>query len=256
MATRIIPANPANPGGRQRKTNVSRELIDDQYGGLRKYGPCPHVNPAKRIKTGGEWMRAVLGPDLGDGQVRGSKTNATSLDPTIALLNSHSTKTWVAGHLLNAEWGGSGIQNSNLTPLTSAANSAHETFEGHIKRMLVACRQIDQANGSLPHWYGVRYKVTVSNTQYANHPATNDMHSYAYSHISLRYKFVTLPKFPFGAAPHNAPPPPNTYNTVTMADPHYNRLTQVVVPVFQASPNIANWVPQPVKFSVDIHNEP
>lgn len=256
MAKRIIPPDPNQRSGRQRKTNISRDLIDDQYGGLRTYGPCPHVNPNRRIPTGGNWMRAVLGPDLGDGQVRGSKTNSTSLDPTIALLNSHGAKSWVAGHLLNGEWGGSGIQNSNLTPLTSAANAAHETFEGHIKRMLVVCHQLDEADPSCPHWYGVRYEVTVNNTQYASNPTPNDMYSYAYSHISLVYYFVTLPKFPPNVAQHTAPSPPNTFNAVTIADPNYNRLTQVVVPVFQPSPNIANWVAQPVRFTVDIHNEP
>lgn len=253
MAYRIIP-HPA--GGRSREVKVTRDLVIDRYGVLRQYGPCPHANPIANIPTGGSWMEAILGPDLGDGQVRGSATNTTSLDPTISLMNGYSTKSWKAGHLLNAEFGGSGILNDNLTPLTAAANAAHKTFEQHIKRMLVKCHQIDGSDKQAPHWYGVWYRVDVDSNSYATAPAPADMHSYAYSHISIRYRFVKLPKFPPNVAAHLGNPPPNTCNTVAVNDPHYQALRSVTLPAFAPSPNIANWVAQPVEFSVEIHNEP
>lgn len=138
---------PPAPGtfGRTRKTSVRRELVAFNYGFVRQYGACPLTVPANQmIPTGGSTMTAILGPDLGDGQRRGTPTNANSLQPLMRLLHVNSAKTWKAGHLLNAEWGGSGTQNRNLTPLTAVANNAHRVFEGHLKRMLTLCYNIDK----------------------------------------------------------------------------------------------------------------
>ena len=206
-------------------------------------------------------MTALLGPDLGDGQRRGTPTNAHSLQPVMGLLNAHSPKTWKAGHLLNAEFGGSGTKDANLTPLTTAANNAHRVFEGHIKRMLLLCYQIDRAYQDYDEWYGVLYSVAVSPLEYANVPAQADMHSYAYSHISLDYRFVKLPKFPLGSLRYTAPAPPNVSNPVSLAgpaDPRLADLRAVVRPNFAPSVNIANWViaANGIRFSVEIHNEP
>ncbi len=148
------------------------------------------------------------------------------------------------------------------TPLTTAANNAHRVFEGHINRMLLLCYQIDRAYPDYNAWYGVLYSVTVSPIQYANAPVPADMHSYAYSHISLNYRFVKLPKFPAGGPPpHNVPPPPNVSTHVSLAGPADPRLADiqgVVRPNFAPSVNIANWVVAPggIQFSVEIHNEP
>lgn len=207
-------------------------------------------------------MTALLGPDLGDGQPRGTPTNANSLQPVMRLLNANSHKRCKAGHLLNADFGGSGTSDNNLTPLTTAANNAHRVFEGHIKRMLLLCRQLDEANQDYDAWYGVLYSVVVSAIQYANVPAPADMHSYAYSHITLNYRFVKLPKFPaLGPAPHTAPAAPNVHTPVSLAgppDPRLVNLQGVVRPNFAPSVNIANWVIAPggIQFSVEIHNEP
>ncbi|MBN3853211.1 hypothetical protein G3N59_07475 [Paraburkholderia sp. Ac-20340] len=209
-------------------------------------------------------MTALLGPDLGDGQRRGSPTNATSLQPLMGLLNANSVKRWKAGHLLNAEFGGSGIDDENLTPLTTAANNAHRVFEGHIKRMLLLCNQIDRAYQDYNDWYGVLYVVTVSPLQYAVAPAAIDMHSYAYSHITLDYRFVKLPKFPVaglaGPFPYDAPAPPNISTPISLApaDPRLIDLQAVVRPTFAPSVNIVNWVVGAggIQFSVEIHNEP
>lgn len=258
MANRQIPS--AN-GGRTRKTSVRREVVTSAYGALSNYGPCPLAGGLV-LCTGGTSMTARLGPDLGDGQRRGTPTNSNSLQPVMRLLNANSNKKWKAGHLLNAEFGGLGTQNSNLTPLTAAANNAHRVFEGHIKRMLILCNQIDRAHGDYDEWYGVLYTVTVSALTYANMPATNDMHSYAYSHLTLDYRFIKLPKFPPIGPRHALPPAPNTHTPVVLvgmlADPHLVDLQGVVQPNFAPSVNIANWAvtQSGTRFSVEIHNEP
>jgi hypothetical protein len=209
-------------------------------------------------------MAGLLGPDLGDGQRRGTPTNSTSLQPLMGLLNGNSPKSWVAGHLLNAEFGGSGNAVENLTPLTSAANNAHKTFENHIKRMLLLCKGLDDQYPAASDWYGVRYRVDVSTDTYAD-PATinvGKMYSYAYSHIEVEYEFVTLRKFAPGMPP--ASPPPNTCNPVSTnalaPDPRLAALRNVILPTFAFLPagNIVNWSPDAngIKFSVEVHNEP
>lgn len=258
MATRMIPPAPGT-FGRTRKTSVRRELVDVNYGFVRQYGACPLTVPANQmIPTGGSAMTAILGPDLGDGQRRGTPTNANSLQPLMGLLHANSAKTWKAGHLLNAELGGSGTQNQNLTPLTAAANNAHRVFEGHLKRMLTLCYNIDKTYPNLNEWYGVEYTVAVSAVPYANLVAPADMHSYVYSDLTLDYQFVHIPKFPAFVAPHLMPAPPNICVPVVLGDPHAADIQNVVMPNFAPSVNIANWQHTPARmvFSVEIHNEP
>ncbi|WP_417356441.1 hypothetical protein [Gallaecimonas pentaromativorans] len=256
MAIRKIP--PANANDRTRKQSIIHKVVLLQHGGSHNYGPCPLSTPANRqICTGGTTMTALLGPDLGDGQMVGSKTNSTSLQPLMGLLNAHSNKKWIAGHLLNADLGGSGVRDNNLTPLTVAANNAHRVFEGHIKRMLLACNQIDRNDQDSNHWYGVRYAVQVSAPRYAAAPAPGDMHSYAPSHITLDYRFVRLPKFPPGVPAHTAPSPPQTSQPVAAGDTHFATLAAVVRPNFAPSQNINAWqvLDGGLRFGVEIHNE-
>jgi hypothetical protein len=259
MASRHIPGTPGTTE-RLRKASVRRELITEVYGPARGYGPCPHSTPAgAQLTTGGSVMTALLGPDLGDGQRRGSATNGASLQPLMGLLRAHSPGlNWIAGHLLNAELGGSGVFNRNLTPLTGAANHAHSAFEGHIKRMLILCNQIDRAHPGFNHWYGVRYQVTVSTDRYAAVLALDDMHSYSYSHIELDYQFVLLPKFPIGSPPHLGVAAPDICLPVPALDPKFTDLQRVLRPTFAPSVNIENWMPNGTGtgFRVQIHNEP
>jgi hypothetical protein len=260
MAKRVIPPDPLTPNKRKRETACFRDLVSENYGAVRTHGPCPHSTPANAIIcTGGSSMTALLGPDLGDGVIRGSKTNTTSLQPLMGLLSRISGKVWIAGHLLNADFGGSGTSDNNLTPLTSAANSAHKTFEGHIKNMLVKCELLDRNDADAPEWYGVSYSVTVSPLKFANLPSPADMHDYVYSHISVSYSFVKLPKFPLGSQAHLAPLPPNISIPVAANDPKLADLKNVPVPSFNlSSVNIANFVAAPngISYSMEIHNEP
>ena len=258
MATRVIPPAPNAASARQRKTNYRRELISVLHGAVKSYGPCPLATPVANVSTGGSRMQALLGPDLGDGQQRGTKTSAASLQPLMGLLNSHSAKRWKAGHLLNADLGGDGNSSANLTPLTAAANNAHRIFEGHIKRMLLLCNQLDRADSHAASWYGVFYDVRVSGTPYAAAPAVGDMHSYAPSYIRLSYRFVTLPKFPPGSNPYQGLPPPASHQNVAIGDANLAALQAVVLPTFAPSVNITNWLPHAsgIEFRVRIHNEP
>src|SRR5262249_37650588 len=69
---------------------------------------------------------------------------------------------WIKGHLLNENLGGPGLA-KNLTPLTSTANKNHS---GKVEKAVIAavneCRQFAERNPKADFWYGVYYKVTVS----------------------------------------------------------------------------------------------
>lgn len=149
---------------------------------------------------GGSGMTAHLGPDYL--WARGTTTSAQSLPALMPELRAASSKNWIAGHLLNEELGGNGTLSQNLTPLTSAANSAHKVFETHIKAMLTACAHIEDdfksltvtqsagaAERQFPYFYGVRYRVTVSPERYAQNPDPLDLHSYVASYIDVDYRF-------------------------------------------------------------------
>jgi len=220
--------------GRIQFRQVSREIIASTYGALRHYNTTC---------TGASFMEALLGPDLGDGMRRGSATNQQSLQPVMGWLNTYSNRTWVAGHLLNADLGGSGTNNQNLTALTSTANANHSTFEDHVKRMLAACHNVDSYNRGHTHWYGVRYRVDVDATQFASTPHANDVHSYAYSHITLTYGYRRIDKATGAAV------------VLPATDPFYATLTAVPLPTFTAGTVIIGALGGPVTFGpIQIHN--
>lgn len=237
--------------GRNSTVSVTRDLLYVNYGLVRSYGPCPQYNQQK-INTGGSSMEALLGPDLGDGRMRGTATNSNSLQPTMGLLNSHGQgKSWIAGHLLNADLGGRGDEDRNLTPLTSAANAAHKTFEGHIKKILTKCRLIDEASDGpgLPYWYGVLYKIDVSNLTYAEKPAVDDLYSYCYSHMTVSYRLVALPKSDLTG---------KKYEEIGSGDTKAAGIvTSIGAPNWSPCANIESYRAgaKPLEFSVEIHNE-
>jgi len=247
MAKRKIPAPPGSRN-RDQIEDFSRRIVAWDHGGTRTVGgKC----------TGGESMFRLLGPDALPGQMGGSVTDDSSLQSVMGPLRMYSPdKNWVAGHLLNADLGGSGIDPRNLTPLTTAANRAHSVFEQHIKRMLECCNRLDQNNPDADVWYGVDYTVTVSPTTYGTAGDTGDWYSYVYSHLTLEYGFVRLPKFPC---------PQDVGQPVQTSDHHVDDLQRVPRPQFNGqSRNIENWRDLArvnggltgMAFSVEIHNEP
>ena len=72
-------------------------------------------------------------------------------------------KWWKAGHLLNADFGGTG-QTYNLTPLTAAANSAHEEWETKLRTSLEILRQTLERTGrlDLKNHVGIKFVVEVN----------------------------------------------------------------------------------------------
>jgi hypothetical protein len=72
-------------------------------------------------------------------------------------------KWWKAGHLLNADFGGTG-QTYNLTPLTAAANSAHEEWETKLRASLDILRQTLERTGrlDLKNHVGIKFVVEVN----------------------------------------------------------------------------------------------
>lgn len=172
--------------GRRIVTQVPVGLLSCDFGPVRSY--------AGKI-TGGSGVTAVIGPDYGDGVRRGTVTNTSSLQPVMGMLNSsNSPHSWVAGHLLNADLGGSGTDDRNLTALTGAANANHKTFESHVKRLIARCRTLDVQDPDANRWYGLRYTVGVSTYPFAHTPHPSDVHSYAYSHITFDYGVVCIDK--------------------------------------------------------------
>lgn len=107
-------------------------------------------------------MSVVLGPAGADSVNRGSSTNSDSLRQSMRLLAARDPGKWKAGHLLNADFGGSGADTKNLAPLTGTANRQHSTIENRIKGVLIAAGSWARRNPGDPFWYGVRYVVTVN----------------------------------------------------------------------------------------------
>lgn len=72
-------------------------------------------------------------------------------------------KRYVAGHLLNDNMGGLGV-NNNLTVLSVSANASHRGIEGRIKRLAEKSDSINRgsnAHGNPNYDHGVRYSVRV-----------------------------------------------------------------------------------------------
>lgn len=87
------------------------------------------------------------------------------LSQFINALNEDYQGSWVAGHLLNGELGGSGDY-ENLTPLTQRANRNHASFENHIRRIGENLVNFENKYPTHPSFFGIRYKVNVSDEKY------------------------------------------------------------------------------------------
>lgn len=88
----------------------------------------------------GSAMTVVLTPNAGM-LPAGTPTKNTSLGDIMRKLRRRETGVWIAGHLLNADLGGSGTEAENLVPLTRTANAQHSRIESIVKRLCVKMRQ-------------------------------------------------------------------------------------------------------------------
>lgn len=166
------------------------------------YGPLHTVH---HKPMGATWAHCVLGPDIAapGGILPNNKATATGEGwntpwtgmgyPTHTF--NQDQLSWVRAHLINAEWGGPGNHWSNLTILSSQANSWHRGIENHIRNFLSACRAFDLSNPMPNHWIGVEYHVIRSVDNFAVPPELqNDLYSYCPSHIVVKWRAVSLPK--------------------------------------------------------------
>lgn len=176
---------------------------------------CAHNHQNNGLATwhgqtfGGQCAFALLGPDIM--APAGATHNApTAVGPGWNAAWPHAgapgmyftqdaTFNWKRGHLINGEWGGSGANWDNLTPLTSTANSNHKTIENRM-RVLLSSFEAFERSGHQPYWYCIRYWVQVSNTPFAAAPAPAiNLYSYAPNSIKITWRIYRLTKPVLGA---------------------------------------------------------
>jgi len=158
---RHVAAGAVSAAGRtlrnRTKYTIPRYIESPVWGGHTAYG-------------GGSSVQAILGPAAARDVNRGQTTLPNT--PTVMgrLRELYPASSIIAGHLLNANWGGTGGAH-NITPLTSAANSAHKTIENRITNALGVMDRHLERNPSPMH-YGISYEVTVSTERAAMFPQT------------------------------------------------------------------------------------
>ncbi|AGT09917.1 hypothetical protein [Paracoccus aminophilus] len=167
------------------------------------YNPIPQYGPVKTYRSlviGGTKMSALLWPKntltQGTSSQRGG-TTATNLKAAISALKAtDDNKYWIAGHLLNAEMGGRGEEQRNLTPLTGVTNQSHARFEGVIKNALVTLdRTYSESlrDNEIDSFWSAQYSVSV----HGNYHDTNSQYqeyNMAPEYISLEFKYFRLKK--------------------------------------------------------------
>lgn len=125
--------------------------------------------------AGGARSRAILGPNSLFGM--GSDANAR-LPHAIDAARDRHNYPFIAGHLLNADFGGTGRDSCNLTILTPTANSAMKNFDNPVKAAVTQLRQVYEylADLYLPIDrldYGIEVEISVSGPEYVwgrSHP--------------------------------------------------------------------------------------
>jgi hypothetical protein len=133
--------------------------------GLPTHFESPSYTLSSVEKAGGTSSTAVLGPN-------GFKDWKSDADPSLPRGIKEARDTYPeaffkAGHLLNANFGGSGTTAANLTILSAAGNGSHKGFDnnvvravGSLKRLyeLLANNYVDVARVR----YGIAVKVETS----------------------------------------------------------------------------------------------
>lgn len=112
---------------------------------FRRFVPNCYAGPAytrSRVgaAAGGENSSATVSPRGFTEVESDADSNLPSAIKTAR--RAYSAKSFKAGHLLNAQFGGSGTDSKNLTILTAAANGSHKAFDNPLKEAL---RQLKKA---------------------------------------------------------------------------------------------------------------
>lgn len=167
---------------------------------------------------GGSSAYALLGPDI-------ERPNGRTHNPPSALgpgwdlawlhappvgggpafpFTLDANNIWYRGHLINGEWGGSGGNWNNLTPLTAQANANHRTVENRLRVYLQNFRAFNEmGSGHQTYWYALQYWVQVATAPWSAAPAVGDLYSYCPNMIKVTWRVVTIAK-PMGAMGGNA----------------------------------------------------
>jgi hypothetical protein len=122
-------------------------------------------------REGGCHSTATLGPN---GYVSAGSDADPSLPTKIREARQHYGINFKAGHLLNADFGGTGRHADNLTILTPGANSRHRSFDDPLK---IACDKLRRvyemmADQYLPVdelRYGIHIDVRTSGNKWEDH---------------------------------------------------------------------------------------
>ncbi|MFK0118467.1 DUF4157 domain-containing protein [Streptomyces sp. NPDC090994] len=181
-------AGPAAPAV-QRSARASGALRADPLSVVQRYGssrpvrrrrvnvdnlPSYIVRPSytmTKAKRGGEWSTATLGPNGYFGMGTDANSNLPS---SINKARRTYSIAFKAGHLLNADFGGTGRDAANLTILTPTANRLHQSFDNPVKNAVYMLRRVYElmADMYLPVDrldYGVSVSVRVSDTKWDAH---------------------------------------------------------------------------------------
>lgn len=96
--------------------------------------PAPTYTLGTSSAMGGVHSYATLGPN--SYIAMGSASNPLLPSGIASARTKYPSSCFKAGHLLNAEFRGSGFQAANLTILSSSGNSAHKNFDNNVKHAL------------------------------------------------------------------------------------------------------------------------
>jgi hypothetical protein len=116
---------------------------------------------------------AILGP--GGNWSRNSDADRKAIPAIVPAEAAYPQHGFKAGHLLNAEFGGSGSDANNLTILSSAANSAMRAFDNAIKAAVTTTLKhaYTCANNAgidvTTLTYGIRLTITTTGGFWSNH---------------------------------------------------------------------------------------
>jgi hypothetical protein len=135
----------------------------------------PAYTAAARPGAGGAQSTVVLGP--GGYVSKNSDADRTAIPAILAAETGYPGHTFKAGHLLNAELGGSGSDPGNLMILTTAANSAQRAFDDPIKASVQTT--LTHAYTAMNNMgidvttigYGIFLTITANASYWSNNPA-------------------------------------------------------------------------------------
>lgn len=111
--------------------NINKPDFENEVDSL-KFISRPNYTPHSDSKAGGIKSSAKLGPSRTIGH-EGSKANSNLPIHINSARIKYPTSNFVAGHLLNGEFGGDGQDSDNLTILSHQGNMNHKGFDQPVK---------------------------------------------------------------------------------------------------------------------------